>query len=59
MCFILNIVNFVVEKAKVLEEKFNKLKDVYGKLREEHIQLIRQVSFSNKTYFKVCNENDE
>lgn len=47
MRFILNFVNSVVEKAKVLEEKFNKLKDVYGKLREEHIQLIRQVSFSN------------
>lgn len=31
------------EKAKLIEEKFNKLKDVYSKLREEHIQLIRQV----------------
>ena len=29
---------------KVRDEKFNKLKDVYMKLREEHIPLLRQVS---------------
>ena len=34
----------VTEKAKTVEEKFQKLKDVYRKVREEHIQLIRQVS---------------
>ncbi|XP_076246002.1 huntingtin interacting protein 1 isoform X2 [Calliopsis andreniformis] len=30
------------QKHKVLEEKFQKLKDVYAKLREEHISLIRK-----------------
>lgn len=34
----------VTEKAKTVEEKFQKLKEVYRKVREEHIQLIRQVS---------------
>jgi hypothetical protein len=34
---------FVTEKAKTVEEKFQKLKDIYRKLREEHIKLIRQV----------------
>ncbi|KAK6626211.1 hypothetical protein RUM43_006517 [Polyplax serrata] len=29
------------KRAKTMEEKFQKLKDVYTKLREEHIQLIR------------------
>lgn len=30
-------------KNEVVEEKFKKLKDVYSKLREEHISLIRKV----------------
>lgn len=30
-------------KNEVVEEKFKKLKDVYSKLREEHIDLIRKV----------------
>ncbi len=29
------------DKSRTLEEKFNKLKDVYQKLREEHIGLLR------------------
>lgn len=31
------------EKSKAVEEKFQKLKEVYSKLRDEHIQLIRKV----------------
>lgn len=31
-------------RNKTLEEKFQKLKQVYTKLREEHISLIRKVS---------------
>lgn len=31
------------EKAKVTDEKFQKLKGAYTQLREEHIALIRQV----------------
>ena len=30
------------KRAKGCEEKFNKLKDVYQKLRDEHITLLRQ-----------------
>lgn len=37
------------EKAKVLDEKFQKLKSAYTQLREEHITLIRQVG-----YFEIC-----
>lgn len=32
----------VKEKNRILEEKFQKLKDIYSKLREEHISLIRK-----------------
>lgn len=35
---------FISERAKAIDEKFQKLKEVYTKLREEHINLIRQVS---------------
>ena len=35
-------------KNEVVEEKFKKLKDVYSKLREEHIGLIRKVCISQK-----------
>lgn len=31
------------EKAKITDEKFQKLKGAYTQLREEHITLIRQV----------------
>jgi hypothetical protein len=43
---------FVTEKAKSVEEKFQKLKEIYTKLREEHISLIRQVRcLALKLYF--------
>ncbi|XP_043495410.1 huntingtin-interacting protein 1 isoform X1 [Polistes fuscatus] len=32
----------VKEKNRIVEEKFHKLKDIYSKLREEHIDLIRK-----------------
>lgn len=32
-----------LEIAKGNEEKFTKMKDIYTKLREEHIQLLRTV----------------
>ena len=32
------------EKAKANEDKFRKMKEVYAKLREEHVALIRTVS---------------
>lgn len=35
--------NIFTEKVK--DEKFNKLKDFYVKLREEHIAMLREVSF--------------
>jgi len=34
----------VSEIAKNNEDKFKKMKDIYGKLREEHVQLLRTVS---------------
>lgn len=34
-----------------MDEKFAKLKDVYAKLREEHIQLIRQVIYGFAAFF--------
>ncbi|XP_047141929.1 huntingtin-interacting protein 1 isoform X1 [Hydra vulgaris] len=37
------------EKAKSADEKFNKLKDLYGKLRNDHIDLLRKnAEFKNK-----------
>lgn len=33
----------ITEQKGPAEEKFNKLKGMYGKLREEHIQLLRTV----------------
>ncbi|KAG8180177.1 hypothetical protein JTE90_020473 [Oedothorax gibbosus] len=38
------------KKAKSQEEKFLKMKEVYGKLREEHIGLIRGKAESDKQY---------
>jgi hypothetical protein len=35
-------VNQEQDKSRTIEEKFNKLKDVYQKLREEHIGLLRK-----------------
>ena len=34
----------VSEIAKTNEDKFKKMKDIYGSLREEHLQLLRTVS---------------
>ena len=34
-----------IEKAKSADEKFNKLKVLYGKLRQDHIELLRKVRF--------------
>lgn len=34
------------EKHKLSSEKFNKLKTLYTKIRDEHIQLLREVSSS-------------
>jgi hypothetical protein len=45
----------VTEKAKSVEEKFQKLKHIYTKLREEHIILIRQVRTAFRlSLFKVA-----
>lgn len=33
----------VIEIAKTNEEKFKKMKDIYTKLREEHVQVLKQV----------------
>lgn len=35
---------FFVFLERARDEKFNKIKDLYVKLREEHIQLLRQVN---------------
>lgn len=35
----------VEERAKASEEKFNKLKNMYGQIRDEHIKLLRQVRY--------------
>ena len=32
-----------IEKAKSADEKFNKLKVLYGKLRQDHVDLLRKV----------------
>ena len=34
---------FLLEKARDADEKFNKLKVMYGKLRQDHIDLLRKV----------------
>lgn len=44
----------VIEKiAKTNEEKFKKMKDIYTKLREEHVQVLKQQSIDTK---KLSNE---
>lgn len=40
--FISLLIVYFLEKLR--DEKFHKLKELYTKLREEHIQLLRQVS---------------
>ena len=35
------------EQSKANEEKFKKMKDVYQKLRDEHVTLLRQVKQSH------------
>ncbi|KAG7189683.1 hypothetical protein KM043_017354 [Ampulex compressa] len=54
-------VNEIEEKNKVLEEKFQKLKDVYTKLRVEHINLIRQKAEVDKQLggIKLLHEQSE
>nr|XP_012141822.1 PREDICTED: huntingtin-interacting protein 1 isoform X2 [Megachile rotundata] len=49
------------EKYKILEEKFHKLKDVYAKLREEHISLIRKKAEVDKQLglLKMSHEQSE
>lgn len=38
-----DIITLIADQKGPAEEKFNKLKGMYGKLREEHIQLLRTV----------------
>ena len=42
-----------IEKAKSADEKFNKLKVLYGKLRQDHIELLRKVRFLFFFFFFV------
>lgn len=42
-----------IEKAKSADEKFNKLKVLYGKLRQDHIELLRKVRFLFFFFFLV------
>jgi hypothetical protein len=44
--------------ASQSEDKFKKMKDVYGKLREEHIQLLRSESEKKKS-ISTLNEKIE
>ncbi|XP_033111530.1 huntingtin-interacting protein 1-like isoform X2 [Anneissia japonica] len=46
-------------KAKIFEEKFNKMKEVYGKLREEHINLIRKNADVNKQLSTIAKTTEE
>ncbi|KMQ97423.1 huntingtin-interacting protein 1 [Lasius niger] len=48
-------------KNEVIEEKFKKLKDVYSKLREEHISLIRKKAELDKEWggLKILREQSE
>lgn len=49
----------LLERAKTMEEKFQKLKDVYTKLREEHIQLIRNKAEVDKQLLVVKHSSEE
>lgn len=44
-----------IEKAKSADEKFNKLKVLYGKLRQDHIELLRKVRFLFFFFFLLVN----
>lgn len=45
--FILEKVYEEEEKQKLSQEKFNKLKNMYTQIRDEHINLLRQVRKSH------------
>ncbi|KAH8327853.1 hypothetical protein KR067_001050 [Drosophila pandora] len=47
------------EKHKQSSEKFNKLKTLYTKIRDEHIQLLREQSESNKSLNKEKQTNSQ
>jgi hypothetical protein len=38
------ILQLIAEHAKGNEEKFKKMKEIYNKLREEHVALLRKAS---------------
>lgn len=40
----------LAEHAKANEEKFKKMKEIYNKLREEHVALIRKVNVIYTVY---------
>lgn len=37
------------EKAVSSEEKFNKMKELYNKLKDEHVSLLRQVIYKSNS----------
>lgn len=41
------------QKAKTSEEKFSKLKAMYTQIRDEHINLLRQVSSEKSVYLDI------
>ncbi|XP_017071296.1 huntingtin-interacting protein 1 isoform X2 [Drosophila eugracilis] len=47
------------EKHKLSSEKFNKLKTLYTKIRDEHIQLLREQSDCNKSLNKEKQVNSQ
>ncbi|XP_067010683.2 huntingtin-interacting protein 1 isoform X2 [Anabrus simplex] len=47
------------KRTKATEEKFSKLKDIYTKLREEHVQLIRQKADVDKQLDKAKTSYEE
>ena len=51
-CLFLEKVIAEEERAKMSEEKFQKLKNMYTQLRDEHIKLLRQV-ISNSQVISV------
>lgn len=53
----------LAEKTKAIEQKFTQLKDIYQKLRNEHIQLLRTNGETqkklNQTETKLLQEEEE
>ena len=53
----------LAEKTKAVEQKFTQLKDIYQKLRNEHIQLLRTNGETqkklNQTETKLLQEEEE